>query len=206
MTQSHDGAGFWDERYGDAEYVYGRQANDFLRENAKLFKKGDAVLSLAEGEGRNGVFLAQRGCSVRGVDFSAAARAKALRLAQELGVVLEYDTADLADYDLGDNKWDGVVSIFCHPPAALRPALYASIRRALKPGGIFLLESYNKRQLAYDTGGPRDAAYLPSLDELRRAFDGFDVIRAQDLERNVQEGPHHSGLAAVTQFIARKAV
>lgn len=195
---------FWDTRYRDQGYVYGLSPNDFLRAHATLFKAGDKVLSLAEGEGRNAVFLAQHGCKVCGVDFSAEGRKKALQLAQQQGVEIDYDVADLTQYDMGEAKWDGIVSIFCHLVDRARPALFRTIRRGLKPGGLFLLESYNKKQLEFDTGGPRDATHLPSLEELKSAFDDFELVLAQDLEREVREGHCHIGLSSVTQFIARK--
>jgi 2-polyprenyl-3-methyl-5-hydroxy-6-metoxy-1,4-benzoquinol methylase len=205
MTCEFTGSEYWDQRYRGEAYFYGFRPNDFLREHAGLFQAGDRVLSLAEGEGRNAVFLAQHGCQVRGVDFSAQGYKKALELAQQQGVSIEYDVADLTRYDMGEAKWDGVVSIFCHLSESDRPALYRSIKRGLKPGGIFLLESYNKKQLEYGTGGPKDAFHLVSLTDLTGAFDGFEIVLARDIVRDVQEGTHHNGAGAVTQFIGRKA-
>ena len=204
MTKPFAGPEFWDTRYREKEYVYGVSPNDFLRGHAALFKPGDQVLSLAEGEGRNAVFLAQQGCQVRGVDFSTEGRNKALRLAHKQGVKIDYDVADLTQYEMGEARWDGIVSIFCHLVDRVRPALYRSIKRGLKPGGFFLLESYNKKQLEHDTGGPGDPAHLPSVEELKSAFDDFEIILARDLEREIQEGPYHHGLGSVTQFIARR--
>jgi cyclopropane fatty-acyl-phospholipid synthase-like methyltransferase len=195
---------FWDTRYRDKGYVYGLSPNDFLREHATLFKAGDKVLSLAEGEGRNAVFLAQQGCKVCGVDFSAEGRKKTLQLAQKQGVEIDYDVADLTQYDMGEEQWDGIVSIFCHVVDSARLAVYRTIKRGLKSGGIFLLESYNKKQLEFDTGGPRDATHLPSLEELNSAFDDFELVLAQDIEREVREGQCHIGFSSVTQFIARR--
>lgn len=206
MPQPSAAAQFWNARYHGEDYVYGREANDFLRAQASLLSAGDKVLCLAEGEGRNSVFLAQQDCDVRGVDFSAEGKSKALKLAQDNHVQIAYDVADLSLYDLGDQQWDAVVSIFCHPPEAVRRSLYTRIRRALKPGGIFILESYNKSQLAHGTGGPQDAALLVNLDDLIAAFDGFEILRAQDLERPIHEGAHHNGPSAVSQFIARRPV
>lgn len=204
MTQASTGTGFWNERFGGADYAYGDTANDFLRAHAGLFAAGSRILSLAEGEGRNGVFLAQQGCAVRGVDFSAEGRKKALQLAQARGVTLDYALADLTRYDMGGAAWDGVVSIFCHLGQAERPALHAAIKRALKPGGVLLLEAYNSRQLAFGTGGPKDPTHLIGVAELQDAFRGFDIMLAQEIERTVQEGRYHDGPSAVTQFIARK--
>ena len=204
MKQNFTNSAFWDDRYQDEEYIYGQHPNDFLRDNANLFKNGDTVLTLAEGEGRNAVFLAQHGCQVRGVDFSVAGRAKTLQLAQKQKVSVEYDVADITQYDMGYAKWDGIVSIFCHLSESNRSALYQSIEQALKPGGIFLLESYNKKQLEFDTGGPRELSYLLSLYELKKAFQNFEMIVATDVERAIVEGNSHNGISSVTQFIASK--
>lgn len=204
MKQNFTNSAFWDDRYQDEEYIYGQHPNDFLRDNANLFKNGDTVLTLAEGEGRNAVFLAQHGCQVRSVDFSVAGRAKTLQLAQKQEVSVDYDVADITQYDMGYAKWDGIVSIFCHLSESNRSALYQSIEQALKPGGIFLLESYNKKQLEFDTGGPRELSYLLSLYELKKAFKNFEMIVAQDVERAIVEGNSHNGISSVTQFIASK--
>jgi SAM-dependent methyltransferase len=206
MTRIFTAPAFWDERYQDEAYAYGASPNDFLRAHAVLFKPGDRVLSLAEGEGRNAVFLARQGCRVRGVDFSAQGCRKALGLAQEHRLQIEYDVADLTRYDMEEAKWDGVVSVFCHLSEISRPALYQSVRRGLKPGGIVLLESYNRKQLDFGTGGPRESSHLVSLDELKGAFDDFEIMLAQDVMREVREGHYHSGTGSVTQFIARKPV
>jgi SAM-dependent methyltransferase len=205
MSRAFTESEYWDERYRDEGYFYGFSPNDFLREHVGLFRAGDRVLSLAEGEGRNAVFLAQQGCQARGVDFSERGYEKAMALAQRQGVTIEYDVADLTQYEMGDAKWDGVVSIFCHLSESDRPALYAAIKRGLKPGGIFLLESYNKRQLEFGTGGPKDVSHLVSLADLTGAFDDFEILLARDIVRDVQEGTHHNGAGSVTQFIARKA-
>ena len=204
MTQTFATPAYWNERYQCGDYVYGCAPNDFLRAHATLFVKGAKVLSLAEGEGRNAVFLATQGCKVQGVDFSAQGQEKAQQLAKNHGVKIGYDLADLTVYDMGDAAWDGIISVFCHLPERKRANLYESVIRALKPGGIFLLESYNKRQPDFCTGGPNDASYLLSCDELKAPFSGFEVLMLQDVERNVQEGHFHNGQSSVTQFIARK--
>lgn len=197
-------AEFWNERYRGEEYAYGAEPNDFLRAHAGLFGKGARILSLAEGEGRNAVFLAQQGCFVRGVDFSKEGQRKALRLAASRGVAIEYELADLTQYDPGEQIWDGVVSVFCHMAEHERPALYRRVAAALKPGGIFLLESYNKGQLELGTGGPKDASYLLAKEDLDLAFEGFEILLSHDLFRTVEEGEHHRGRSSVTQFLARK--
>ncbi len=204
MTQPFTQAAFWDERFQGEAYAYGLDPNDFLREHAALFHSGARILSLAEGEGRNAVFLADRQCEVRCVDYSEAGRRKALELARKRGVDLEYDLADLTTYNMQQAQWDGVISIFCHLADHQRPALFDAVKQSLKPGGVFLMEAYNPGQLAYNSGGPKALSHLPSLQELNQAFSDYEIILARDLERDIHEGPAHDGLSSVVQFIARK--
>ncbi|MEX0299805.1 MAG: class I SAM-dependent methyltransferase [Kordiimonas sp.] len=204
MNHQFTGSEFWNERYQNSDYMYGVQANDFLRAQAHHIKEGGAVLNVAEGEGRNAVYMAKQGYRVRGVDFSAEGQRKAMELAAQHEVQIEYDLADLTRYNMGEAQWDAVVSIFCHLQASERSELYSSVVKALKPGGLFIQEVYNKKQLEYGTGGPGDASYLGSLGQLRKAFEGFEILLAQDIVREIHEGEHHSGTSAVTQFVARK--
>jgi len=193
----------WDERYRREDYVYGKAPNDFLAAHAGELRPGN-VLCLAEGEGRNAVFLAGRGFDVSAVDASAVGLEKAGRLAAEHGVEIEMICADLADYDLGTARWDNIVSIYCHVPSALRAPLHRRVTAALRPGGVFLLEGYTRRQLEFDTGGPRDPDRLMSSTILARELDGLDFRRLEELEREIHEGSHHSGRSAVVQVVATK--
>ena len=204
MVDNFTDTAFWNERYLDRNYAYGEKPNNFLRKHLSLFNSGDDILSLAEGEGRNGVYLARHGINVHAVDFSYAARDKAQELAEKHNVLFPYEIADLSQFDLGIDKWNGIVSIFCHLPETLRPHLYQSIRAALKVGGLFLLEAYNPGQLEFDTGGPQDISHLVPLSELMTAFQEFQLIVAQEIEREVHEGQYHNGLSSVTQLIVRK--
>ena len=204
MTQHFSGSEFWDERFQDGEYMYGTQVNDFLQEEACLIPKNARVLMLAEGEGRNAVYLAEQGCHVRGVDFSAKGREKALKLANERNVEIEYELADLTCYPMGNSEWDAIVSIFCHLHETDRPKLYQSVKEALKPGGLFIQEVYNQEQLEYRTGGPSEVSYLGSLTELANVFEDLEIVFARDTVREIHEGNFHVGSSSVTQFIARK--
>lgn len=195
----------WDERYSAEEYAYGIKPNEFLKENFNQIPKGK-VLSLAEGEGRNAVFLAKQGYSVTAVDASAVGLNKAEKLAEENGVVVEFVQADLADYDLGENKWDGIVSIFFPLPSLLRKLLYKKVEAALKPGGVFLLEAYTPDQLKHGTGGGNSAAVLQTKESLRLELPGLKFRHLVELEREVIEGVYHTGLGAVVQAIAAKEI
>lgn len=195
----------WDQRYAEPGFAYGSEPNDFLSQNAERYlPAGGEVLSLAEGEGRNAVFLAQRGFRVTGVDGSPVGLAKARALAAERGVAIETVVADLADYDLGAARWDGIVSIWCHTPPALRARLHRAVVAALRPGGVVLLEAYTPKQLAYRTGGPPDAAMMMTADGLRAELAGLDILVADERLREVHEGKYHQGTSAVVQLIARK--
>ncbi|HKR02074.1 MAG TPA: class I SAM-dependent methyltransferase [Pyrinomonadaceae bacterium] len=195
----------WDERYSTEEYAYGTKPNEFLEENISYIPKGK-VLSLAEGEGRNAVFLAKQGYSVTAVDGSLVGLNKARKLAEENGVVVEFIHADLADYDLGENKWDGIVSIFCPLPSSVRKQLYKKVEAGLKRNGVFLLEAYTPEQLKHGTGGGNSADVMQSKESLNLELAGLKFKHLIELERDVIEGTYHTGMGAVVQAIATKEI
>lgn len=195
---------FWNDRYKNEAYAYGTAPNDFLKENFQYFPSNARILTLAEGEGRNAVFLAVQGHEVSAVDQSEYGRDKALTLAAKNNAAIDYQIGDLNDYAMGAESWDGIVSISAHTPPATRKKVLSAVKEALKPGGVFLLEGYNKAQLHLGTGGPKEADMLFSLTELNEAFPGFEILHAMDLVREIQEGEYHSGKSSVVQFIARK--
>jgi SAM-dependent methyltransferase len=162
------------------------------------------VLSLAEGEGRNAVFLASLGLDVLGVDLSDVGLTKARKLAAAKGVTIRTEVADLATYDLPANAFGSVVSIFAHLPGAIRRRLYPQVERALKPGGLLLLEAYTPAQLPKTTGGPKDPDMLMTAAGLKREFPHLEVVLARELDRDVKEGGHRlGGVGSVVQFIAQ---
>ncbi|MEZ5312733.1 MAG: class I SAM-dependent methyltransferase [Thermoanaerobaculia bacterium] len=195
---------FWDQRYSVDDYIFGTEPNDFLAEHAALLT--GPVLSLSEGEGRNAVHLASLGLEVLGVDLSPVALAKAERLAAARGVTIATEVVDLADFEPGSERFGAVVSIFAHLPGALRQRLYPRIEEALRPGGLLLLESYSENQLGRDTGGPKEIDLLMTVDKLRREFPRLTPVLAREIEREVREGPAHTGPASVVQLLARKEV
>ncbi len=194
----------WNDRYNLPGWAYGTEPNDFLRANASRIPMGK-VLCLAEGEGRNAVFLAEQGFRVTGVDSSDVGLKKAQQFATDRAVTIETIHSDLADYSLGVNQWDGIVSIFCHLPRALRRQVYGDAVKALRPGGVLVLEAYSPDQLNYGTGGPPMLEMLYSLSEMKTLFVGLDLELAQDVVRDVQEGDYHSGDSSVVQVVACKA-
>lgn len=198
------GADFWDARYGTADFVFGTEPNDFLRSVAAQIPAGP-VLCLAEGEGRNAVFLAGRGHAVTAVDLSAAGLAKAQALAAARGVTLTTAVADLSAYAIAPGAWSGIVAIFMHLPPALRRDLLARAAAGLRPGGVFVMEAYTPAQLAFGTGGPKDPALLPTLAQLRAELPDLEFPVGRELERDVIEGSGHTGRAATVQILARRA-
>ena len=195
---------FWNERYARDEYLYGTEPNSFLVEYSELLT--GPVLSLSEGEGRNAVYLASRGLKVHGVDTSEVGLTKAQALAKLKGVEIQTEVADLSNFEPEKNYYGSVISISAHLPSAIRNKLYPLIEQCLKLDGILLLEAYSETQLARNTGGPKDADMLMTVEKLEREFPNFEPILMRELEREVSEGEGHAGLASVVQFIARKKV
>jgi len=194
----------WNERYSGDDYVYGTEPNSFLAKYADLLI--GPVLSLAEGEGRNAVFLASLGLKVHGVDGSEVGLAKAQALARSKGVEIQTEVADLGTFEPAANSYGSVVSISAHLPSAVRKRLYPLVERCLKSNGILLLEAYSEDQLARDTGGPKDPDMLMTSAKIEREFPNCEPILLRELEREVCEGKYHTGIASVVQFIARKQV
>lgn len=194
----------WDERYSAPEYVYGTQPNDFLQQEHQRIKPGGKVLCIADGEGRNGVFLAQQGFDVTSVDASRVGLEKAQALATTHGVTITTVHADLAEYDLGVNQWDAVVSIFCHLPPALRNRVHAAIPPSLRAEGIVILEAYTIDQLAYKTGGPPVPELMMSEQQLRHDFAALDAVVCEERTRMIHEGALHNGQSAVVQCVAQQ--
>ena len=193
----------WDERYNTDDYVYGIKPNDFLRDHMQAIPKG-RVLSLAEGEGRNAVFLAKQGYSVTAVDSSKVGLQKAKRLAEENQVLIECIHADLSDFHLGEAQWDGIISIFCPLPPAIRKMLHQKVMSGLKPNGVFLLEAYTPEQLHYGTGGGSSAELMQTKQTLIDELPDLSFQHLLEMEREVKEGIYHTGLASVVQAIAVK--
>ncbi len=194
----------WDERYGQAEYFYGTEPNDFLKSQTHCLLPGASVLCLAEGEGRNAVYLAKQGFAVTAVDGSSQGFVKLAQLAAKAGVTVRTVVKDLAHFDMGQREYDAIVSIWCHLPQPLRAEIHRRVVLALKPGGFFILEAYTPRQLQYKTGGPPDATMMMTRELLKTELAGLEVKLAQELEREIHEGKGHNGKSAVVQFVARK--
>lgn len=193
----------WDERYSSEEYIYGKDPNEFLANAVGKIPKG-RVLCVAEGEGRNAVFLAEQGYEVVAVDSSAVGLEKARKLAEERGVSIQTIVCDLAHFDIEPESWDGVVSIFAHVPPQVRKELHKKVVNGLRSGGVLILESYRPDQLKYKTGGPPSAEFMMTLEGLEQELKGLDFDYGVELDRDVVEGKFHTGKGAVVQIIGVK--
>lgn len=194
----------WDDRYSEAELAYGDQPNDFLVEQITALTPG-TCLCLAEGQGRNAVWLAQQNFAVTAMDQSPVGLDRAQKLAEERGVAIQTEVGDLTSYDLGEGRWDTIVSIWVHLPLALRRSVHQRVAKALRPGGTFLLEAYTPRHLDMPgVGGPADVSLLMTEDALRGELEGLDLVIAREKDRQINEGQYHDGLSAVVQILAKK--
>lgn len=199
----------WDERYGADEFAYGKEPNDFLRAQVDRLPEGD-VLLLAEGEGRNAVFVAEhrRNLEIHGrvvaVDLSEKGTEKTLKLAAERGVEVEAITADLAEYTIGEGCWAAIVSIWGHMPPPIRKQVHAAAVKGICSGGVFLLEAYRPEQLEFRTGGPPVEAMMMTRAGLEQELAGLNFEILEDVERHVSEGAHHDGVSATVQVLGVK--
>jgi len=195
----------WNARYAGEDLLFGEQPNAFLATQAALLRPGMKALAVADGEGRNGVWLAQQGLDVVSIDISEVAQAKAARLARLRSVSLDLRLADVANWEWPAEAFDLVAAIFIQfADPTQREKIFAGIRRTLKPGGLLLLEGYRPEQIAYGTGGPPTVENLYTAPMLRAAFDGFEVLSLEEYDAEVQEGSGHSGMSALIDLVARK--
>jgi SAM-dependent methyltransferase len=195
----------WEQRFSTPDYTFGKEPNEFLVACRPLLPRSGTVLAVADGEGRNGVWLAAQGLDVLSVDFSPAAQAKARALAAEHKVDIEFVEADIHAWPYPAEAFDVVAEIFTQFSApADRAKKWAGMRRALKRGGLLIVQGYTPKQLDYGTGGPKQIENLYTREMLMGAFGDLDDVRIVEEERELQEGPGHSGMSAVIGLTARK--
>jgi cyclopropane fatty-acyl-phospholipid synthase-like methyltransferase len=195
----------WQERFAGEEYRFGTAPNAFLKGQAHLLRKGQTALAIADGEGRNGVFLAEQGLDVLSIDFSPNAQEKARKLAAMRGVHLRVEQADIINWDWPEAAFDVVAAIFFQfaGPEG-RDKIFAGIKKALKPGGVLLLEGYGPKQLEYKTGGPSKLENLYTREMLEDAFADFSSLDIREYDSVIYEGAGHGGMSALIDFVGRK--
>lgn len=199
------GQDHWDARYAEETYIFGEGPNLFLERQAPLLRPGMRALAVADGEGRNSIWLAEQGLSVTATDISPVAIDKARRLAERRGVAVDFVQADMVRWDYPEGEYDVVAAIFIQVVGPDdRAAVFEGMKRALKPGGLLLLEGYTPDQLRHGTGGPSAIENLYTEALLREAFGALIIERLECYEAELNEGPRHKGLSAVIDLVARK--
>jgi SAM-dependent methyltransferase len=196
---------FWDQRFAEPGYKYGTEPNAFLRAQATRLTAPADVLVPGDGEGRNGVWLAQQGHRVTAVDYSPVGLQKARALATAQGVTIATALADLGDWSPAPASVDAVVLIYTHLPGAIRARVHRRLAQGLRPGGWLLLEAFHPAQLAHSSGGPKDADMLYTPEQLDADFAGLlTPVLSWHGETTLSEGPGHQGLAHVTRWIGQR--
>ena len=194
----------WDERYQTPEYIFGDQPCQWLIMNQHRLPQSGQALALGDGEGRNGVFLAELGFEVTSVDLSEVGLSKARDLARKRGVTIQTVQADLEHYEIEAESQDLIVSIYCHLPDAIRKLVHERAEVALKPGGLFILEAFHHSQLKYQSGGPKTTDLLYDLDALLGDFKTLQILEAFDGLCYLDEGARHSGIGHIVRLVLQK--
>ncbi|MFC2966758.1 SAM-dependent methyltransferase [Acidimangrovimonas pyrenivorans] len=195
----------WDERFAGEDYLFGTEPAAFLAAQAGRLQAGSDVLCVADGEGRNSVYLAGLGHRVTAMDGAANGIAKAKKLAERRGVAVDYHLADIAEWDWSEGTYDAVVAVFIQfMGPEMRRRVFDGLTRTLKPGGVLLLHGYTPKQLDYGTGGPRILENLYTADQLRAELPGVEIETLREYEAMVDEGKGHSGRSALVDLIGRK--
>ena len=194
---------FWDKRYDQNTFAYGKQPNKFFRNRISTVKPGNLLLP-AEGEGRNAVYAATLGWQVTAVDFSVKGRDKALQLADEHGVTITYKPESVDEVNLSENSFDACALIYVHLPENVYSKLFKKIAQALKPGGQLVIEGYSKKQLGKPSGGPKDESLLYSLKQVKGWLSDYKIELLKETNVELNEGVYHRGEASVIRALATK--
>lgn len=195
----------WTKRYDTPDYVFGTAPNAFLKAEARRLKPGSKILCVADGEGRNGVYLAEKGMKVTSLDFADSAIAKAKRLAETRRVNLKFEKADVLDWDWPVEAYDAVVAIFIQfATPDQRAILFENMKRAVKPGGLILMEGYGPKQMEYKTGGPGILEQLTTRELLEESFAGWEIVDLAEYDCEISEGKRHTGMSALIDIVAQK--
>jgi SAM-dependent methyltransferase len=203
MTEPRKMSDLWDQRYGTAEYAYGKKANAFFSSSLEHLPSGHILLP-GEGEGRNAVYAASRGWRVDAFDQSFAGRTKAQALASERGVEISYQVCHLEEFAFPEMYYDAVALLFFHLDPVGRAYLHKQVSKSLKPGGYVILEGFHKEQLNKNTGGPKSLEMLFDERTLAVDFEGLEAELLEKRETTLDEGPYHQGEASVIRYLGRK--
>lgn len=196
---------FWDTRYASDDYTYGVEPNRYFQQCLDLIPTPGRLLLLAEGEGRNAVYAAQKGWSVTAVDFSVKAKEKALALAAGKGVEIDYFVADIQQFDMkGGAPWDAIALIYAHFEPEMRAAVHQKCMEAVRPGGSIIIEAFNRHQLTRSSGGPKHIDMLYAKTMLQTDFAALDAVELLEATVFLDEGEGHAGLAEVTRAHFKK--
>jgi SAM-dependent methyltransferase len=200
-----DAAATWNSRFAQEAYIFGTEPNAYLRRHGERWQPGQRVLCVADGEGRNSVWLARQGLCVDAFDISDVGVAKARKLAADAGVPVNYAVADCDRLEWPSELYDGVAAVFVQfADPAMRKRLFSNVIRCLKPGGVLVLQGFTPKQLEYRTGGPSEVSHLYTEAMLRSELDALDILEVTEYEDVLNEGVQHSGRSALIGLVARK--
>ena len=201
-----DATQFWNQRFDKQEFIFGKEPNEYLVEQSSHYlKPNSSVLCIADGEGRNGVWLAKQGMRVTGFDVSDIAIAKANQLAADNEVNIQYSLCDTGGFDWQANAYDAVVGIFIQfADPEMRARIFQQVHQTLKSGGLFILQGYTPKQLEYKTGGPSLIEHLYTEEMIRELSQDFEVLELQCYEKELSEGARHTGMSALLGMVAKK--
>lgn len=201
-----DAKQFWNERFNTVEFIFGKEPNEYLVTQASNYlKPNSSVLCIADGEGRNGTWLAKQGMSVTGFDVSEVALAKARQLAADNEVNIQYTLCDIDDFNWQVNSYDAVIGIFIQfADPEMRARIFKQVHQTLKSGGLFILQGYTPKQLEYKTGGPSLMEHLYTEEMIRKLSQGFNILDLQCYEKELSEGAKHTGMSALLGMVSQK--
>ena len=198
----------WNDRYSTDEFAYGEQPNNYLKEQLVQLDTG-TILFPAEGEGRNAVFAAKLGWKVSAFDISVEGKNKALQLAENNNVSIDYQVGELQELDYNAEQFDAIALIYAHFPSAIKSTYHKTLSNYLHKGGLLIFEAFSKKHLDYlakdeKVGGPKEIDMLFSIEEIRTDFENYEILALEEKEIELNEGLFHNGLGSVIRFVGRR--
>jgi 2-polyprenyl-3-methyl-5-hydroxy-6-metoxy-1,4-benzoquinol methylase len=198
----------WDDRYSSEEFAYGEEPNNYLKVQLEKLHPG-SILFPAEGEGRNAIFAAKSGWNVSAFDISEEGKNKAIRLAENNNVSIDYQVGELETLDFQKEQFDAIALIYAHFPAEIKSAIHKHLDKLLNKNGIIIFEAFSKKHLEYlavneKVGGPKDIESLFSIEEIKSDFPNYEIIELEEKEIELNEGLFHNGKGSVIRFVGRK--